>query len=215
MTLHDGLKEIGAKAFAGCTLLQGIVVPPTVKSIKVWTFYKCSKLTTVTLHDGLEEIGEHAFFRCTSLQGIVVPPTVKAIKSRAFKKSRLKRVVFCREIEEFVSCKAMRGWWSRGINEKSLRTYGFLRQCNIPERLVLVPLLSWQDNVYEMLRCIPSKSIWSLDAHLDSIDLKISIYEFLIEEGSPMLELAIWKSRSTQSFFQDDDVISNIFSYII
>jgi hypothetical protein len=78
----------------------------------------------------------------------------------------------------------------------------------------VVPLQSWQANVYEMLRCIQSKSIGDLNAHLDSIDSKLTLYKFLIEEASPLLELAIWKSRSTQRLVQDDDVILNIFSYL-
>jgi hypothetical protein len=173
---------------------------------------------TVTLHDGLEEIGAWAFYDCTSLEVIFIPPTVKSIHDSAFKDcSLLKKVVFCSKIEEFVTCEAMRGWWNqglhgnRGVHERTLRTYHFLFQCSIPQRLGVVPLPSWQANVYKMLRCIPSKSIWDLNAHLDSIDSKLTLYEFLIEEASPLLELAIWKSRSTQ----DDDVILNICSYLI
>jgi len=115
---------------------------------------------------------------------------------------------------------AMQGWWNQGlcenrVHETTLRTYHFLFRCSIPQRLGAVPSPSCQANVYEMLRCIPSKSIGDLNAHLDSIDSKLTTYEFLIEEVSPLLELAIWKSRNTQRFFQDDDVILNIFSYII
>ena len=39
VTLHDGLEEIGEKAFCKCTSLQGIVVPPTVNVIKARAFY--------------------------------------------------------------------------------------------------------------------------------------------------------------------------------
>ncbi len=174
----------------------------------------------MVLGAGLEEIRPAAFRACTSLERIEIPPAIKVIHDHALHSCcRLKKVAFCSKIEEFVTCEAMRGWWNQGIHEnrvhqKTVRTYHFLFQCNIPERMGVVPLQSWQANVYEMLRCIQSKSIGDLNAHLDSIDSKLTLYKFLIEEASPLLELAIWKSRSTQRLVQDDDVILNIFSYL-
>jgi hypothetical protein len=52
------------------------------------------------------------------------------------------------------------------------------------------------------------------ETHFDSIDSKLTFYEFLIEDVSPSLELALWESRTTKRFVQDDDVILNIFSYL-
>ncbi len=43
------------------TLLEEIIIPNAVKTIKDMVFYVCSGLTTVTLGDGLEAIGEAAF----------------------------------------------------------------------------------------------------------------------------------------------------------
>ena len=216
VTLHDGLEEIGEYAFQMCTSLRGIDVPPTVKSIGVAAFQECSTLTTVTLHDGLEEICEEAFSECTSLERIGIPPTIKAIHNSAFNGcSRLKRFEFHNVIEEFATCDAMRGWWDQGLHENhvheaTLKTYHFLFRCSIPERLGAVPI-PLQANVYEMLRCIPSKPVGDLNAHLDSIDAWLTFYEFLIKEIFPLLELAIWKSTSSRRSL--DDVILNIFSY--
>ncbi len=220
VTLHDGLEEIGREAFHWCTSLQGIDIPPTVKSIKESAFKQCSRLTTVTLHDGLEEIGWDAFRECTSLERIGIPPTIKAIHNSAFNGcSQLKRVVFLNEIEEFATCEAMRGWWNQGlhenrIHEATLKTYHFLFRCSIPERSVALPL-PFRANVFEMLRSIPSKSVRDLNAHLDSIDSKLTLCELLTEEVFPLLEVVIWKSRSTQKSSRDDDLIMNILSYII
>jgi len=216
VTLHDGLEEIGAYAFYMCTLLLGIEVPPTVKSIKMRAFNQCSTLTTVTLHDGLEEIGEEAFQMCISLELIGIPPTIKAIHASAFNGcSQLNRVAFRNEIEKFATCDAMRGWWNQvlhenRIHEATLKTYNFLFRCSIPKRLGAVPI-PLQANVYEMLRCIPSKPVGNLNAHLDSIDALLTLYEFLIKEIFSLLELAIWKSTSSRRSL--DDVILNIFSY--
>ena len=214
--LNDGLEEIGEDAFSSCTSLRGIDVPPTVKSIKDFAFFQCSTLTTVTLHDGLEEIGEEAFQMCISLELIGIPPTIKAIHASAFNGcSQLNRVAFRNEIEKFATCDAMRGWWNQvlhenRIHEATLKTYNFLFRCSIPKRLGAVPI-PLQANVYEMLRCIPSKPVGDLNAHLDSIDAWLTFYEFLIKEIFPLLELAIWKSTSSRRSL--DDVILNIFSY--
>jgi hypothetical protein len=219
VTLHDGLEEIGVAAFRECTSLQRIDVPPKIKTIKKWAFCQCSSLTTVTLHDGLEEIGEEAFLECTSLERIRIPPTIKAIHDSAFKGcSQLNRVVFRNEIEEFANCDAMRGWWDQvlhenRVHEATLKTYHFLFRCSIPERLGAVPI-PLQANVYEMLRCIPTMPVVNLNAHLDSIDSRLTSYEYLIEEIFPFLELAIWKSTSSRRSLEEDDVILNIFSMI-
>ena len=79
----------------------------------------------------------------------------------------------------------------------------------------LVRVQSWQANVYEMLKCIPSKSEVDLKAHFESIDSKLTFYEFLIEDVSPLLELVVRKSRSTQRFVQDEYVILIILFYIV
>jgi hypothetical protein len=115
---------------------------------------------------------------------------------------------------EIVTCNAMRGWWNQGVKQ-ILFTNHFLVQRRIPGRLGVLPLQRFQFDVFEMLKRIPTKSVEDLNTHLESIDFKLSYYEFLIEEVFPLLELAIWKSRSTQRFVQDDYVILNVFSYII
>ena len=136
----------------------------------------------MTLGEGLEKIGECAFFRCTSLIEIVIPPAVNDIGIKAYSGcTSLTRVVFNNEIEEFVSAQSMREWWNHGIHENCLSTYCFLRRCNVPERLGQIVVRSWQSNVYEMLRRIPTFSAKGLNAHFDSIDSKLSDYENMSE----------------------------------
>ncbi len=90
-------------------------------------------------------------------------------------------VRFCDEIEELVSCDAMRGWWNWGVYEKSLSTYCFLANFNIPECLGLVHVQSWQVNVYDMLRSIPTISTEGLNAYFDTADTKLTVNENLSE----------------------------------
>ena len=104
--LHDGLGEIGVNSFSLCRSMQRIVIPNSGKKIKEAAFAGCS----VTLGDGLGEIGKEAFNQCALLERTIIPPAVKVIDDSAFKDSSLTNVVFCDEIDEFVSCDAMRGW---------------------------------------------------------------------------------------------------------
>jgi hypothetical protein len=88
----------------------------------------------VILGEGLEEIGEAAFGECISLHEIFIPPAVTVIEDSAFQScSSLTSVVFCDEIEEFVSREAMWDWWHRGLHAMSPSTYCFFSQMQHPK----------------------------------------------------------------------------------
>ncbi len=158
----------------------------------------------MTLGDGPEEIGKKAFEDCESMEEIVIPTAVKKIHDMAFKGcTNLTRVKFCDEIEDFVSCDAMRDWWNQGVHEKSLRTYCFLVQCGIAARLGLVQVQSWQANIYDMLGRISTISMEGLNAYLDTIDYKLTVYESL-SEVPKFLGLAI----------PNNDVVLRVLSYV-
>jgi hypothetical protein len=92
----------------------------------------------------------------------------------------------------------MRDWWNHGIHERSLSTYCFLVQCNIPECLGLIQPRKWHANIHDMLRRIPSISPkGSLDSHFDSINSKLSVYKNL-EDATTLLELVICKSELSE-----------------
>ena len=67
MILGKGVKRIAKDAFSQCELLHNIIIPPAIKIIKDFTFYRCVQLTTVIFEDtvifgdGLMEIGHGAF----------------------------------------------------------------------------------------------------------------------------------------------------------
>jgi hypothetical protein len=212
--LGEGLEEIGKLAFWGFTSLQRIVIPPSVRVIHQEAFSLCSHLTIVILGKGLERIGAGVFYectllceivipaascRCTLLHKIVIPHAVRKIEALAFDVcSQLTNVHLCNEIEEFESGESMRDWWSHGVHERSLSTYCFLVQFNIPQRLGLVRPRKWHANIHGMLRCIPSISPKdSLDSYFDSIDSKLSVYKNL-DDAPMLLELAIWKLKITK-----------------
>ncbi len=138
----------------------------------------------MTLGEGLEEIREKTFKECTSLRHIVIPPAVKVIDDSAFNNcSNLTSVKNCDEIEEFVSCEAMRGWWNLGVHKRSLASYSSLVRCSIPERCLGL-VSSWKVNIHETLRSIPAISAVASDVYSD--DSKLTVYENLFNEA-PML----------------------------
>ncbi|MEE0083353.1 MAG: leucine-rich repeat domain-containing protein, partial [Paludibacteraceae bacterium] len=49
------------KAFYGCSSLQTVNIPNSVKSIGDGAFYRCSSLQTVNIPDSVERIGDGAF----------------------------------------------------------------------------------------------------------------------------------------------------------
>lgn len=77
--LNEGLEEIDADAFTGCSKLEEIAMPSTLKIIRVSAFWNCENLKSVELNEGLESIGDFAFSKCSSLQELTIPSTVKEL----------------------------------------------------------------------------------------------------------------------------------------
>jgi hypothetical protein len=160
-------------------------------------------LTTVTLGEEVEEIESGEFSFCESLGRIVIPRAVTTIHDDAFMlSSNLTNVLFCDKIQDFVS-KDMCDWWNHGVHEKSLSTYGFLIRCDIPQRLGLVVITSWLNNIHGMLRRIPSVNSEDLATYFDSIDSKLYDYEIL-SDVPMLLELVI----------PSHDIVLRVLSYL-
>lgn len=69
VTLPNGMKTIGEKAFQGCAI-SSVTLPNTVEEIKDYAFYKCGALLTVNLGGRLRTIGNYAFSECKTLESI-------------------------------------------------------------------------------------------------------------------------------------------------
>ena len=201
----EGLVEIREGAFSYCTSLREITIPPTVKVIKEEAFRGCQQLTNVNLSMGLKKIEQKAFSRCTSLQNLIIPSTVKVIESGAFITCRsLTSVVFCNEIQEFVS---MLNWWNGGIHKKSTRTYCFFVKHKIPQRLEVLRPLNWPqaDIIYDMLNRIPSISNKCLESnYFETIHRKLQLYESLMHVFS-LVELSLWRSICMKEILRESN----------
>lgn len=84
VTLPDTVREIGDRAFWGCTHLTKAALPGAA-AVGDGAFGYCSGLSQVTLATGLEAIGSEAFLGCGALEGIELPETVTEIGVDAFR----------------------------------------------------------------------------------------------------------------------------------
>jgi|GEM_PF-7094762 len=79
----------------GCSELQSVSLPNTIREIAEFGFYGCTQLTGITLPSSLEKIGRSAFSYCENLEEITIPQSVKEIGGQAFSVycTSLKRII--------------------------------------------------------------------------------------------------------------------------
>ncbi|MBE6606257.1 MAG: hypothetical protein E7635_04400 [Ruminococcaceae bacterium] len=92
VTLPNGLKKIGDRAFYQCTGLIGVNIRDNVSTIGEYAFYGCTNLTNITLPNELSKIEECTFYRCNNLTKINIPDKVISIDGSAFE--------YCKGIKE-------------------------------------------------------------------------------------------------------------------
>ena len=63
--IEDGITDIGAHSFEGCSELLKISLPNTITSVGSYAFYNCIDLNSVTLLNQVTSIGNCAFQNCT------------------------------------------------------------------------------------------------------------------------------------------------------
>jgi hypothetical protein len=81
-----GIKEIGSSAFDN-TNLKKVIFPGTVEVLESAVFAGCNLLEEVVIEDGTKGIGSNAFYDCPKLKTIVLPNTLNYTKIDAFDKT--------------------------------------------------------------------------------------------------------------------------------
>ena len=112
--IPEGVKKIGAYAFANLTALEEIVLPSTLEAIEYGAFYNCISLEKITFsgENNLKIISQNAFERC-DLQGTLELPAICVISDYAFAGNKaLKKVVTSDALQSigqyaFAGCKAL------------------------------------------------------------------------------------------------------------
>eukprot|EP00035_Acanthoeca_spectabilis_P004919 m.108052 g.108052 ORF g.108052 m.108052 type:complete len:1210 (-) comp12789_c0_seq2:325-3954(-) len=84
-TIPEGVVNIRAGAFFGCTNLRTVTVPLSVTSIGKRAFKDCSSLVSINIPHGVKTIGECAFDGCARLTSVVLPSTVVNVGDGAWK----------------------------------------------------------------------------------------------------------------------------------
>ncbi len=83
VTFEDGVREIGAFAFANCPGIEKINLG-TVTDIGSSAFLKCTDLNEITWSDDLAVIGSGAFQSCTKISTLQLPKSLTTIGDDAF-----------------------------------------------------------------------------------------------------------------------------------
>lgn len=87
ITLNEGLREIGSRAFYNCTNLTSIKYPSTLQSVGSYAFYNCRSLQKIEMNDGITKIEDYTFAnysQTSSLKEIVWSKNLKEIGTEAF-----------------------------------------------------------------------------------------------------------------------------------
>ena len=76
--------SIGYESFADNEHIKKVVVPDSIKTIKVRAFKGCKKLKSIKLSKNLASVKSGAFKDCTALEKVNFPAKVKVIESECF-----------------------------------------------------------------------------------------------------------------------------------
>ena len=72
--LPSNLEYIGARAFAGCTVLVSILIPSTVSYIGDEAFKGCTNLEEMNVPDNLQHVGNNIFADCPNFKRVKMKP---------------------------------------------------------------------------------------------------------------------------------------------
>ena len=92
IVLPPSVKSLGTYAFAYCTNLKSINLPATQKSLPSSLLEGCSSLETIELPATLTTIGDDVFYGCSKLKEINLHEGITTINQRAFYNCKLTSV---------------------------------------------------------------------------------------------------------------------------
>lgn len=144
--LPDSLKKIEIAAFMECSSLRDIEIPKGLTEIERELFRGCSSLHSVTIPDGVTRIKESAFLECSSLTHVEFPSTLVSIAQYAFQGcASLEQLEFPKTFEKiedyaFVGCSKLTSL-SFPVGMRVIGNYAFANCEHLEDVLI-------QDGVY-------------------------------------------------------------------
>lgn len=136
------ITAIGNNVFKGCTALEKVEFPSTLKVIGDASFMQCESLKEIEIPEGVETIENAAFNGCSNLVSIKMPSTLKSMGSYTFTNCyKLKNINIPENIEEIGTMEFYNCWDLEEIvfpdNLKSIKESAFtacvsLKNISIP-----------------------------------------------------------------------------------
>ncbi|MBQ9521147.1 MAG: cytidine deaminase [Oscillospiraceae bacterium] len=92
LTLPEGVEEIRGDffsesptgAFSGCSNLNSVQLPQSLREIGCWAFAGCKALKSLEIPSGVSKIGNRAFQNCESLRSVTIPNGIREIDYGVF-----------------------------------------------------------------------------------------------------------------------------------
>ena len=111
LTLPQGVKGIGTRAFAEFWDLETVVIPDTVKRIGRSAFFECTFLDEVEIPDSVVTVAHGAFENCSYMQSLSVGTGVRKVADHAFARcASLQAVAFADGLECIGECAFSNAW---------------------------------------------------------------------------------------------------------
>ncbi len=126
VTVPEGVRVIGAEAFAGHGEIQSVTLPDSVQVIGEGAFENCGKLVQLNLGRGVEEIKDRAFSGCGIFEAgaFRIPASVRKMGLRAFDGVELQYEGEMPELTYEASAGRLSNESYRGLGEESGETAG-------------------------------------------------------------------------------------------
>ena len=82
--MPDSITSFGMQTFWGCKNLEKVTLPSKLKNVYEAAFAQCTSLKSITIPDGCETIGNLVFSGCTTLSEVHIPASVQNFYEPAF-----------------------------------------------------------------------------------------------------------------------------------
>ena len=82
--LPPTIKTIGYHAFSSLHFLKEVVLPNSITKIRSGAFSGCSLIASISIPNAISSIEEETFYNCVNLQNVTIPSSVVSIGDRAF-----------------------------------------------------------------------------------------------------------------------------------
>ena len=106
LVIPEGFMFLGSEVFSGCTFLESVTLPRTLKRIGCNCFCRCISLKEIVIPDGVENIGSGAFLECQALQKVNLPAALRRLNAGVFTRCHDLHSIFIPEGLETIDEKA-------------------------------------------------------------------------------------------------------------